>query len=814
MSDPTLESVRAEHKAQQALLGELRTAGKPAEAAALEKNYHGQQMASLAKDVYESARGEGKPPPGWVRASEHPEQLQAMAPSLSKKQIDDMLHPDKSGYRAEIYLPDKSVLGQDAKPVLVFKGSTGMIIDPAAPGGKRESANEDFLSNNIPQGLGLKTDYYDRAMATAVLLKDQPGFKFEIAGHSLGGGMASAAEAVTGVHTTTFNAAGLHANTAERFAKENGLTVYNTKGGVTAFQVGGEMLTNGQEGIQHMNAARRLQAGMLANDIASLMETPGAKELVQKGVRDLLPPHARQAAQDSINFLATHSGNQALRNLPTAAGDLQPLLSPKTRDDQGRLVNRPNELALSELAGYAGPLTNVLSVTAMSARAGKAVGEHVQAGGKVAEQGLHVAGKVLDNTVRLQGELNAGVTQTVGKIGSTTVNGAGEVTAQVRLQAGNAAAAIDHAEGKLQQSAASWTATAMRWGSHALPDGAEKWVGRQAQGVENYGNAAMQRNQQEALQARASAQTDATHIRQGTQAVAGKIDQAATTVANAERKFSQQTGAAIQHGTDAAGHGIRTLTDKAPVAGMAVGGTVGAVSSTIATHAPVNVQNTINLYNTVTVLQRGKEVAGEAVFRHGMAGSVIPSLDAAVEKQEQAAKRLLAPQPTPANGVHPHITHPITPQQHGAITPSMQPPAAPITTAVSLDHPSHPNNGLFVGAQKGVYALDQRFKLISDIYSDQLAGTLSVDAHAKGLAQIQRVDLSKDGSRVVAGDTADPNAAHQRLASAEVKPGREQTLVASTQQIDQMNQQLTPQLAPQTQQVTQAMPTPAAAKSM
>jgi hypothetical protein len=368
MTEPTKEQVRAEREAQDQLLADLRGAGKATEANKLATGYHAQRMASLAEDVYESARGEGKPPAGWTRASEHPEQLQALAPQLSKQQINEMLHPNKSGYRAEIYLPDKSVLGEDAKPVLVFKGSTGMIVDPAAPGGKRESAAEDFLANNIPQGLGRRTDYYDRAMDTASLLKQQPGFKFEITGHSLAGGMASAAAAVTGVETTTFNAAGLHPNTAKRYATEHGLTVYNTQDTVKAYQVGGEMLTDGQEGIQKMNAARRLQAGKLANDVASLLEAPGAKELVEKGVRDLLPPHARQAATGSIEYLATHSGNQALRNLPTAAGEIQPLLAPKTRDAYGHLVNRPNELALSELAAYAGPLTNVLSATAISAR--------------------------------------------------------------------------------------------------------------------------------------------------------------------------------------------------------------------------------------------------------------------------------------------------------------------------------------------------------------------------------------------------------------------------------------------------------------
>ncbi len=794
MPEPTKEAVRAEREAQDHLLADLRGAGKTGEANQLAKNYHGQRMAGLAEDVYEAARGQGKPPAGWTRASEHPEQLKALAPQLTDKQIADMLHPAKSGYRAEIYLPDKSVLGPDAKPVLVFKGSTGMIVDPAAPGGRRESASEDFLANNIPQGLGLKTDYYDRAMNAAVLLKNQPGLKFEMAGHSLAGGMASAAAAVTGVETTTFNAAGLHPNTAKRFSQEHGLTVYSTRDSVQAFQVGGEMLTDGQGGIQRMNAARRVQAGMLANDVATLMGTPGAKEMVQGKIDGLLPPHARRAANDAIDFLATHSGNQALRNLPTAAGEIQPLLAPKTRDEQGHLVNRPRELALSELAAYAGPLTNVLSVTAMSARAGRNVGEVVKLEGQVAEKGLHVVGQGLNSVARVQGEAGAFVTNTVGTIGSTTVRGGGEVTAQVRLQAGNIEAGIHQAQGKTQQVASSWTASALRWSAKILPDDAEKWVGRQAQGIESYGNQAMRQGQREAQQAHRDAQGDASLIRHGTQAVAGNINHGATALANSQRQAGQQTGAALLHGADAAGHGIRTLTDKAPAAGMVAGGAVGGLTATVATHLPVNPHNVVNLYQTITVLQRGQTVAGEAVFRHGMAGSVMPSLDAAVEKQERAAKQLLAPA---------HPTQPITPQDKAAPSiptpmpaPTMTPIVAPIPqrTGMLLDHPDHKSNSLFLGAEKGVYALDEKFNRTPDICSKQLAGTLTARAADGCLDRISHVELSEDRSRVFAMDSS---AAHQRVVFADVPSGMQQSLVVSTQQVDRANDRVAEQNAQQ-----------------
>lgn len=798
MPDPTIDDVRAERAAQHQLLSDMRGAGQTTEANRLAKGYHGQRMADLAEDVYESARGEGKPPAGWTRASEHPEQLKAMAPQLTDRQIARILRPEDSGYRAEIYLPDKSVFGDDAKPVLVFKGSTGMIVDPAAPGGRRESASEDFLANNIPQGLGLKTDYYDRAMDAAVLLKNQPGFQFEIAGHSLAGGMASAASAVTGVEATTFNAAGLHPNTAQRYATEHGLTVYNPRDSVAAYQVGGEMLTDGQGGIQQMNAARRLQAGRLANDVATLMETPGAKQMVQGKVNDLLPPHARRAANDTVDFLATHSGHQALRDLPTAAGNVQPLLSPKTRDEQGRLVNRPNELALSELSAYAGPLTDVLSATAMSARAGRTVGEAVKFQGQVAEQGLHVVGKGLDYTARFQGEAGAFMTNTAGTLTSTTVRAGGEVTAQVRLQAGNVEAGIDHVQGRTQQVASSWTASAMRWSAKILPDGAEKWVGQQASGIESYGNEAMRRNQQEALQARSAAQNDATHVRQGTQSVAGTIDQTTATLANGQRQLGQQAGSYLQQGADSAGRTVRGVTDRAPDAGMVVGATVGGVATTIATHAPFSPQNTVNLYQTITVLQRGQAVAGEAVFRHGMAGSVIPSLDAVVEQQERTAKQALG------------LTQPLAPgQPDRPITPLQEPasvtPLVPQRTGMLLDNPEHQSNRLFREARDGLQPLQARLGAMPLQDQDRIAGVLTAEASKANFPKIGVVALSNDNQRIFATDSQDPSAAHQRIVHADVALARQQPLETSTQQVDRNNERVAAQQAPgQTEEQTRS----------
>lgn len=69
---------------------------------------------------------------------------------------------------------------------------------------------------NLQQGSGFGSDSYDRAkrLANIVDAKSvQTGNPVSFTGHSLGGGMASAASAVTGRPASTFNAAGLNANT-------------------------------------------------------------------------------------------------------------------------------------------------------------------------------------------------------------------------------------------------------------------------------------------------------------------------------------------------------------------------------------------------------------------------------------------------------------------------------------------------------------------------------------------------------------------------------------------------------------------------
>ena len=784
MTEPTNESVREDRERQAQLLADLRAAGRTTEADQLSVNYHGLQMAGLAQDAYRAAAGTGEPPPGWTRASEPPEQLQALAPGLSREQINEMLRPEGSGFRAEIYLPDPAILGPDARPVFAVKGSTGPIVDPAAPGGMRESGAEDYLANNIPQGLGQRADYYDRAMDAARLLQSQPGLDFEITGHSLGGGIASAAGAVTGVQTTTFNAAGLHPNTAARYVEENGGAVHDLRATITAFQVNGDVLTDSQTGAQRMSEASRQEAGALANGIGQVLQTPGIRDRVQGQIDGLLPENARGPAMAAIDLLATQPGADLLRDVPTAAGNVQPLMPAMQREGEGH-VPRPNEMPVSELMTYAGPLVDVLNTAAVGGRVGRAVGEGVQVAGQGAEQALHYGGTALNYTAQYSGEAVAAVSGGVGTIGSTTVRAGGEVVVGARVAAGYVGAGIDLAQGEVQHAATAWTASAMRWAARALPEDAERWVGRQAQGVEAYGNDALAHNRDAARQSVDAAYTDAGRIREGASGVAGTIDNNAAAIAEAARQTGQQVGATLQDGADAAGRTVRGVTDQAPAAGAVVGTGVGLVSGLAITYGPQNLYSLPNMGQTFTFAQNAMPSGQEALQRHLME-TVTPSLEAVVRTQEAQARDLLQ-----ASRV-----------QDGAAPPSTDAPARPVTPAATplLDDAAHPNNGMYRDAQRGVNALGAPFDAMSQPQRDQLAGALVADSVDAGLSRIARVDAGAGNGRIFASDNQDPSAAHNRIAGTDVAQGQAQPLAASTQQVDRVHERAAEQAAQQPQQ--------------
>ncbi|MEX5715333.1 hypothetical protein IC615_13660 [Serratia ureilytica] len=179
------------------------------------------EKAKLAENVYKTTnplKDTIDIPEGWKDISNNDGALGKLG--LSK----DMLYDDEDtpGFLARVYQPDEKVFGKAMNPTVVFRGSRA----PEFPEGISKAAQKALLngdlsgiknlsdwSNNGAQGLGFNSEYYKQA----VIIGDKISkvSNIDVAGHSLGGGMASATSIASGKPAWTFNAAGLNAGTVE-----------------------------------------------------------------------------------------------------------------------------------------------------------------------------------------------------------------------------------------------------------------------------------------------------------------------------------------------------------------------------------------------------------------------------------------------------------------------------------------------------------------------------------------------------------------------------------------------------------------------
>ncbi|MBI5276015.1 MAG: hypothetical protein HY854_06090 [Burkholderiales bacterium] len=187
---------------REAMISAGKASGSPAKKAAaerLERDMVGVERARLSKhsyDAYDPTKAvNGKPPPppvGFLDPS--PSELEDMGIT------DTMLAPPGSTFRAKVYKVDPKVGSIPPEYVMAFRGT---------------ETKQDWTQANIPQGLGRPTDHYNRSMELGRLMAES-GKSAEFTGHSLGGGLASAAAVVTGMPATTQNSAGLHDKTTAR----------------------------------------------------------------------------------------------------------------------------------------------------------------------------------------------------------------------------------------------------------------------------------------------------------------------------------------------------------------------------------------------------------------------------------------------------------------------------------------------------------------------------------------------------------------------------------------------------------------------
>ncbi|MBW4733428.1 DUF4280 domain-containing protein [Prevotella melaninogenica] len=125
------------------------------------------------------------------------------------------LNDTKTGFKADIY-KDKN-----GDYVLVYRGT---YSDPDHPENDLiHDWSKEWTDDNMKQGLGMGSEQYEKSIDIAKRVnRNKPKDKqLTIAGHSLGGGLATAAGAATGSKTYAFCPAGVHPNTYKMYGVKN-----------------------------------------------------------------------------------------------------------------------------------------------------------------------------------------------------------------------------------------------------------------------------------------------------------------------------------------------------------------------------------------------------------------------------------------------------------------------------------------------------------------------------------------------------------------------------------------------------------------
>jgi hypothetical protein len=492
-------------------------------------------LAKLAADCYDLG-GKGDMPAGWTRMSEA---------DLTRAGIDPgSLDDPSTGFRAAIY--------QDAKGdhVLAFAGT-----DP--------KSGKDIL-NDAEQAAGLPARQYQQAAALANQAKTAFGNSLVLTGHSLGGGLASAASVATDSAAVTFNAAGVNNNTLRQLvpgADVGTLKQEADDGLVRRYAVKGEILTGEQQtGLGRGFAPNAIGHEITLNDPNPLpwyAEAPGVNLI-----------------SDSIHGGKLHSMGSVLGALqkdhPWDGGGVREGVVEKISDGIGKgtdkVVSGIDWAKNQTKDGIKNVTDAVAGAVDHVPRVGGLLSATVKGAGLVGRGAVEIGGDLLDGSVGVIGHLLQGTDKFVGGAIGATVDGAKKVGGWVVGGAKATKTAIvdaTKATGNAIATAAKATKNAIvdatKATGNAIAKATKVTVNAVADAAKAAGNAAA-----DAAKATVNAVADAAKatgnaVVDAAKATGNAVADAAKATGNAVAGAAEATGNAVVNGAKYVGHALNPM---------------------------------------------------------------------------------------------------------------------------------------------------------------------------------------------------------------------------------------------------------------
>lgn len=237
--------------------------------------YHDREVLALSRAI----APDDPVPEGWTRATD------AQLAQYGISEADLRPTGDDTGFRAELFIPDPAVYGPDAVPVLQFEGTNfGDLAD---------------VNADVAQAMGNDEAFYNQAIDIATRVNQHSGGNVIFSGHSLGGGLATAASLATGARAVVSNPAGVHPDTVADALADRGLAFEDADGNITTYAVDGDLLTELQDATEGFN-------GQNADSLAAILNGVG---------------HGLNRYQDDVRFPIDVTGEQ-VSELPDAVGDV------------------------------------------------------------------------------------------------------------------------------------------------------------------------------------------------------------------------------------------------------------------------------------------------------------------------------------------------------------------------------------------------------------------------------------------------------------------------------------------------------------